>query len=106
MSETAEKTVKETTKEVTVQKNASKKAEPKTVVYAGPTIPGVVSTGTIYNNGLSAALQEAVKEEAAVGTMLVEVDKLAKTRAAIGRKDTPEAICYTKIEEYARKKGE
>ena len=46
-------------------------------VYIGPTIPGVATHGTIYNNGPSRELEEAMKKEPAFKGLLVPVDKLS-----------------------------
>ena len=59
-----------------------KKTTPATgsVVYCGPTIPGVAVQYTTYTNGTPTALAEAVKEKPVLGGLVVPLDKLPEVR--------------------------
>lgn len=69
-------------------------------VYIGPTIPGVATHGTIYNNGPSRELEEAMKKEPAFKGLLVPVDKLANASAEIERKDGAAYVFYQQAMKY------
>jgi len=97
------KAIKELTTTTLTAKKTVKKTE--AVIYVGPAIPGVVSTGTVYNNGLTTMMQEVVEELPAIGTLIVPVSKVAETRRLLNIKNTPAAICYEKVLMY-NKKGE
>ena len=59
-------------------KKTTKAAGP--VVYCGPTIPGVAVQYTTYTNGTPTALAEAVKEQPALGSLVVPLDQLPEVR--------------------------
>ena len=42
------------------------------VIYLGPAIPGTVSAGIVFKNGLTAQMEKAVKEEPALKMLLVK----------------------------------
>lgn len=47
-----------------------------TVVYCGPTIPGVAKQYTIYTNGIPAPLSAAVAKYPPMGGLLIPLDQL------------------------------
>lgn len=47
-----------------------------TVVYCGPTIPGVAKQFTIYNNGIPRTLAEEIVKTPATGGLVVPLDTL------------------------------
>lgn len=47
-----------------------------TVVYCGPTIPGVAKQNTFYTNGIPASLAEAIKKNPSLGGLVVPLDQL------------------------------
>lgn len=47
-----------------------------TVVYCGPTIPGVAKQYTFYNNGIPAPLEEAIQKNPAMGGLVIPLDQL------------------------------
>lgn len=62
---------------MTTKKGKSAGAEKKgTVVYCGPTIPGVAKQYTIYNNGIPATLAERVKGAPEIRGLVVPLDQL------------------------------
>ena len=46
------------------------------VIYLGPTIKNVVATGTVFNNGLTKAVVEAIDKCPAVDELIVPVVKV------------------------------
>lgn len=88
-------------------RKAATAAGKEVVAYIGPTIPGVIAANTILNNGMTKELAAVKKEVPAVGTLIVPMGKLAQARKQMEIKDSPERICYEKVQQYlAEKKGE
>lgn len=50
------------------------------VVYCGPTIPGVAVQYTTYTNGMPAALAEAIKKKPVLGGLVVHLEQLPEVR--------------------------
>ncbi|BBF42003.1 hypothetical protein lbkm_0685 [Lachnospiraceae bacterium KM106-2] len=96
-------TTKSETKTVVKQKSVVKEVETK--VYVGPTIPGVVTEGTIYNNGIPEVLDAVAKEEPAINSLIVKISYLAKARNEL-KNNGPMSIFYAKALEYKEKKGD
>lgn len=53
-----------------------KKEQTGTVVYCGPTVPGVVKQYTFYQGGIPATLAEAIEENPAMGGLVIPLDQL------------------------------
>lgn len=53
-----------------------KEPEATTVVYCGPTIPGVANQFTFYSNGIPAPLAEAIQENPSMGGLVIPLDQL------------------------------
>ncbi len=47
-----------------------------TVVYCGPTVPGVAKQFTIYKGGTPAPLAEAIQKNPAMGGLVIPLDQL------------------------------
>lgn len=77
----------------------------KAVIYLGPPIMGVATTGTIYKNGLTTQLQEAVKEFPALKMLLVEIGSVAAARKDLKKEETAISVCYREAEAYAKRRG-
>ena len=60
----------------------TKKAEQTagSVVYCGPTVPGVAVQYTVYTNGTPTALAEAIKKKPILGGLVVPLDQLPEVR--------------------------
>lgn len=80
-------------------------AKKETVIYLGPEIPGVISTGTVLNNGLTPQLEKAVKELPALKMLLVPVGNAVKVKKELKNEVSATAVCYKKAAEYAAQKG-
>ncbi len=84
----------------------AKATEPVSVViYLGPPIMGVATPGTIYKNGLTTQLQEAVKEFPALKMLLVEIGSVAAARKDLKKEETAISVCYREAEAYAKRRG-
>lgn len=90
MSETKKNSIIPAEKEAEVTKITPK--EPETVVYVGPTIAGVASHVTTYNNGLPKGLKTAIEKEPAFRGLVVPLANLAK---AIGDLQTKSGVTHT-----------
>lgn len=75
------------------------------VIYLGPEIPGTVSRGTVFNNGLTAKLEEAAKELPALKMLLVPVKEAVTARKNLKNTASAISVCYKKAAEYAAQKG-
>ena len=92
---------------MTEKKKVQQKEELKnakvTVVYLGPEIPGVVSTGTVFRNGLTKKLEEQAEEQPAIKMLLVPLKDAVKMKKELRKEMSAARICYQKIAEYAKK---
>ena len=58
------------------KKQKQAEAPGATVVYCGPTIPGVAKQYTIYSNGTAPALSEAAENHPVLRSLIIPLDKL------------------------------
>ena len=59
----------------------SKNSAPtQTVVYCGPTLPGVAKQYTVYKGALPEQLTAAIKKEPAIRELIIPLDKLTDAR--------------------------
>ena len=84
---------------------ARKNSVPDKVVYVGPAIRGVVQSGTVFNNGLPAALQKKIEENPVFGSLLVPVQELGKAKRELRDGATALSACYKKAVSVLNKKG-
>lgn len=106
MSKATETKITEETvvqQKVTPTTKAVKKAVEQ---YIGPTIPGVAVTCTVYNNGIPKELQEEINKVPAIRSLIVPVTKLAAARKEINQKNSALRVCYEKVEQHIKQKGE
>lgn len=82
-----------------VQKEIPK---PGIQVYIGPSFKGA-ARGTIYNNGPSTALVEAVKRKSVIGELLVPIEKLAAANRELASSDSALCRIYRSAEDFFRK---
>lgn len=47
-----------------------------TVVYVGPTVPGVANQNTFYSNGIPTPLTEVIAKNPAMGGLVIPLDQL------------------------------
>lgn len=61
-------------------------AASQTVVYCGPTLPGVAKQYTVYKGALPEQLTAAIKKEPAIRELIIPLGKLADARRQLGSK--------------------
>lgn len=80
----------------TVRKTA--KAEPKTVIYLGVSIPGTaLSYGSIYNNGYPNEVKNLMERIPEIKPLMVEADKVINFKKELNVKGSHAAILYLKL---------
>lgn len=77
-------------------KKAAVPIEPETVIYVGPELRGVVKRYTVFNNGLPESLKEYIKDKPVFKALIVPVEKLAQTNAALERDGSALNVIYKK----------
>lgn len=77
----------------------------KSVMYIGPTIKGVVSQNTIFNNGLPSSLEEKKKEIPALYSLVVPIEQLAQARKELKERNSVIGTCYKQVLLYLNEKG-
>lgn len=55
---------------------AKKAEQPTTVVYVGPSIPGVANQFTFYREGIPTALVEAIRDTPAMEGLVIPLEQL------------------------------
>lgn len=95
------------TQDTSAVKARSKTAMKRTeqVMYIGPSIKGVASTNTIFNNGLPDRLIQKIGEEPVIGTLIVPVKDLAEARKEINEPASAIRACYEQVLFYLEKGG-
>ena len=68
---------------MTAKKQTKPAAEAGTLVYCGPTIPGVAKQFTSYRGGIPEALTAAQKQTPVLGGLTVPLDKLPEKTGPI-----------------------
>lgn len=104
--QTAQQTVEKTNK--TEEKKREEKAEakmPKTVIWLGPAIKGIVSKNKIFNNGLNTELEEFCKKYPAAECLIVNIKDTADARRELKDGDSVRSVCYGNVLKTARQEG-
>lgn len=86
--------------EEVIEPKAEPKAKTETVVYVGPTIPGVASHNTVFNNGLTEEMKAAIEREPAFANLVVPIKRLAQAGQDIANKSGATYVFYEKAMEY------
>ena len=69
------------------------------MIYIGPTVPGIVIAGTVFNNGCPEKLKKEMEDKKALSMLMVPVSGLAKARQALKEPGSVLQICYEKVKE-------
>ncbi|MGL5435997.1 MAG: hypothetical protein ACRDBO_11440 [Lachnospiraceae bacterium] len=85
--------------EKTALKQVTTKKTVKTVVYIGPSIPGIAKQGTVYNNGIPEPLADKAKEIPAISALIVPVERLAQVNAELAKAGSALSILFNKVKE-------
>ncbi|SHM81793.1 hypothetical protein SAMN02746066_03407 [Anaerosporobacter mobilis DSM 15930] len=89
-------TESKTLEESTSNEKVSKK-QPKQVVYVGPTIPGVIKTNTIFNNGIDERVAERIMIQPELGGLLIDINNLSDAQRQIALKKGAYYSLYSKV---------
>lgn len=84
-------------KETKTEAAGKKEVNKETVVYIGPSIKNVVSTGTVYNNGLPERLVAEIEKQPAIKSLLVPVSRLAAVQRELSNQGSAVSLIYKKI---------
>lgn len=70
--------------------------------YVGPTLPGIVKEGTVYENGSNGTLMQACKKMPALTDMIVTVDALPEALRELKIPDSALTVKYNYIKKNWR----
>lgn len=57
-----------------------------TLVYVGPTIPGIANHGTAYNNGIPQGLRKEAEKKPLLNKLIVDITDMPEAIRSINRK--------------------
>jgi hypothetical protein len=84
-------------KPLTPTKKETKKAA---MIYAGPTVSGVVVSGSVFINGLPANVEEATKKCPSIKELIVPVKDVNKIRKELTKKDGAVKRFYEEVKKF------
>lgn len=79
-------------------KSKREEVQKEAVVYIGPSIKGIVSTGTVYSNGLPELLIKKADEQPVLNSLVIPVSKLAEAERELRVPGSALATIYAKVE--------
>lgn len=82
----------------------NKEVRNETLVYLGPTIVGVVTQNTFFNNGLSDELENVIKEMPVINNLIVPLSKYTKASSEINKNEGAMYEFYKKALQYRLRK--
>ena len=68
-----------------------------TVMYIGPSIKNIATTGTLYNNGLPEPMLREMEKQPAIKNLIVPVGELAAAQKELATAGSALAVIYGKI---------
>lgn len=74
----------------------------KKVMYMGPTLRGVVRSGTVFENGLPKNLSRLAEKRPVINNLIVPLADMVEVKKAINTEGTAEAVSYDKIAALSR----
>ncbi len=77
--------------------DVSREEKKETVMYIGPSIKNVVSTGTLYRNGLPEALKKEMEKQPVIKSLIVPVSGLARAQRQLATPGSALAVIYGKV---------
>lgn len=78
----------------------NKQVKNETLVYIGPTIVGVVTQNTFFNNGLSNELQSLIEKNPAINNLVVPISRYTTAASSINKKEGAMYEFYKKVLQY------
>ena len=88
-----------------LQEKPEKKTSPtrtarkEPMIYIGPTVPGTVISGTVFNNGYPVKLKAAMETQKALSRLMIPASGLAKARQELKKTGSILKVCYEKVKE-------
>lgn len=70
------------------------------LMYIGPTIPGLVATATVFNNGIPEAFTAKAQECISLSELLVPIDKVAEKTREIQKGIGATSVFYQRVCAY------
>ncbi len=70
------------------------------LMYIGPTIPGLVATATVFNNGIPEAFTAKAQECISLSELLVPIEKVAEKTKEIQKGIGATSVFYQKVCTY------
>lgn len=67
------------------------------VIYIGPSIKNIVSTGTVYNNGIPKLLKEEIERQPVLKSLIIPIEKLADVQKDLHIPESAVSIIYKKV---------
>lgn len=86
-------------------KKGNSEQSPKTVMYVGPSIPGIVETGKLFNNGFTPTVIEAVDKCSAIKELMVPTAKIGEALNDIKNKRGAYFAFYSEVKSFCNKEG-
>lgn len=83
---------------MSTKKQSKAPAQAGTVVYCGPTIPGVAKQYTFFQGGIPAALSAAADRLPALGGLVVPLDQLPEAMRQLREKQGPIYALFRKVQ--------
>lgn len=71
--------------------------EKKVVMYIGPTIPGLISTSTVFRNGIPSAVSAKAKECPSLLELLVPIENVAEKTKEIQNGKGASSVFYQDV---------
>lgn len=71
-------------------------------MYMGPTLRGVVRSGTVFANGIPKNLAKLAEKKPVINNLIVSLADTVEIKRAINTEGTAEAVSYDKIQAIPR----
>lgn len=68
-----------------------------TVMYVGPTIPGIVEKGRVYNNGYTKDVEDVMEKCPVIKELMVTTDKIGEAMEQIKNKKGSYFAFYSEV---------
>jgi hypothetical protein len=74
-------------------------------MYVGPSIPGIVETGKLFNNGFTPAVADAINKCSAINELMVPTNKIGEALNDIKHKRGAYHAFYNTVKSFCKKEG-
>lgn len=86
-------------------KKSNSEQSPQTVMYVGPSIPGIVEKGKLFNNGFTPTVIDAINKCSAIKELMVTTDKIGEALNDINNKRGAYYAFYGEVVSFCTKEG-